>query len=358
MKTGSRLYYLDVLRIFAIFCVVLVHVSGAFFYDAPVSSTRFLSMCLYDEFAHIAVPIFVMISGALFLDPSRDITYGKIFKKYLPRLGVAFAVWSAAYAAYNVGAVSGYPSMAEWLFELLCDFIRGPFHFWFLPMIAGLYLVTPLLRSFTSDRGLRRAFLALGLAFAIVWPCVVNLLELSGGGGSHELALALQNMLNDANFTFALKYSFYFVLGYHLKERVCRRPVTTLLVGFLALFAGGLLVFYQSGLDGKANALFLNNFSLFVFMGSVGFFEFGAGMLGSWRPSDATARVVRWLSDRVFGIYLVHIFVLDAIASLGLTAMSFNSFLAIPVTVVAVFGVSLAVSAIIRAIPRVGRWLT
>lgn len=358
MSLQGRLYYLDVLRVFAIFCVVMIHVCAWHFYQVDIASTRYFAMCLFDEFAHVAVPVFVMISGVLFLNPAKEVTYDRVFKKYLPRLGVAFVVWSVLYAFYLTAIATESIQSNGLLLTYVCNLIRGPLHFWFIPMIAGLYLITPLLRSFTSDANLRKAFLLLGLIFALALPSISDLLALSSEPHVVAFASAYNNLVGDFNFQFAVGYSFYFVLGYHLSTIKVHRPIAFLVVGVLALAAGTWLVFMQSGMEGKPNVTLMTNFRVFVFTGSVGLFAFAKETMQFWSPSAKVAGCVRWLSDRVFGVYLVHLFVIYAFEAVGLNAVSFNTFLAIPVATLAVFGVSLLLVAAIRAIPRVGKWLT
>src|SRR5699024_727254 len=99
------------------------------------------------------VPVFVMISGRFFLDPQRKISIYKIFDKYLKRLIVAFAFWSAIYQVFY--AVKNYAFGENTLINLngyIYEFFLGAYHMWYLYMLAGLYLLTPLIRKFTAEK--------------------------------------------------------------------------------------------------------------------------------------------------------------------------------------------------------------
>ena len=98
----NRILSYDILRILAILAVVMIHTSCQGFYTLPVNTTSFKTSLLLDSLSRFAVPIFVMISGALMLDETKDLSSKKIFKKTLT-LFIALCVWSFVYSvAYSV----------------------------------------------------------------------------------------------------------------------------------------------------------------------------------------------------------------------------------------------------------------
>lgn len=66
-STRRRVIYFDILRIVAIFFVVFVHLAAQHWSDVDVSSRAWFAFNLYCTTGKWSVPIFVMISGALFL---------------------------------------------------------------------------------------------------------------------------------------------------------------------------------------------------------------------------------------------------------------------------------------------------
>jgi len=71
LKNGRVIKY-DVLRIVAAFAVVFLHCSSQRFYDT-FPSTEWEVRNIYDSFVRWCVPIFVMVSGALFLDAKKKL---------------------------------------------------------------------------------------------------------------------------------------------------------------------------------------------------------------------------------------------------------------------------------------------
>ena len=67
----SRKTSFDVLRILAAFSVVMLHVSSRYIMGNSVESADFYFANFYDSINRFGVPIFVMISGAIFLDKEK-----------------------------------------------------------------------------------------------------------------------------------------------------------------------------------------------------------------------------------------------------------------------------------------------
>ncbi len=88
----TRIFYFDFLRIFAAFAVVLAH-------TASIRYGMHYSNLVYYCIFKWAVPVFVMISGALFLEPAKNITINNILRKYIFRVAIVFIVWSLFYTS-------------------------------------------------------------------------------------------------------------------------------------------------------------------------------------------------------------------------------------------------------------------
>ena len=94
----SRVDYFDALRVLATLAVIVLHLSAQHWADIDVSSRAWFAFNLYDSAVRWAVPVFVMISGALLLSGTQRLS--DILKKNVLRLVTAFLFWSAAYALY------------------------------------------------------------------------------------------------------------------------------------------------------------------------------------------------------------------------------------------------------------------
>ena len=160
---------LDILRLLAMLAVIMIH--GGL--NPPTDGE--MVRRIYSG-VHVlivwCVPVFFMISGRFFLDPARGVTLRRVLTKYVPHIVTAFLFWSAVYTVYYIRS-GGYAGLN--VFGILAQFIEGPYHFWYLYTLAGLYLLTPFLRKIAEDDRLLRYFLLLFGAVNLVTQYLVYL---------------------------------------------------------------------------------------------------------------------------------------------------------------------------------------
>lgn len=66
---ASRIVYLDVIKTVALILVIVIHLVAYGVTMHPVGSSTWVQANWINGPAHIAVPLFVMVSGALLLKP-------------------------------------------------------------------------------------------------------------------------------------------------------------------------------------------------------------------------------------------------------------------------------------------------
>lgn len=148
--SGPRKQFLDVLRVLATCAVVLMHVlTGATdVTDASiVPEYRSLLLSVMDLVTW-CVPIFLLISGYLFLNPERTLTYPVMIKKYCRRIALAILLFGVPYAASEL-VVTERTFRIRMIPEALKMTLMGHTwsHMWYLYVILFLYLITPLLKK-------------------------------------------------------------------------------------------------------------------------------------------------------------------------------------------------------------------
>ena len=143
---SNRIWYWDILRIMAMVFLVVRHSATATFEFVEKLSADWWWSNVYGSLSAWMIPVFMMISGASFLAPSRNVTAKKIYQKNITRMLCAFGFWSLFYAFYNT--FSGLLIQDDFA----TMFFQGHFHLWFIPMIIGMYMITPLLRLVASNR--------------------------------------------------------------------------------------------------------------------------------------------------------------------------------------------------------------
>jgi surface polysaccharide O-acyltransferase-like enzyme len=144
--------WLDNSRILAIFAVVFLHVSAIVVTGTEIGSGYWWAGNLYDSALRWCVPVFVMISGALLLDPAKAEDMKTFYAKRASRIVAPLVFWSLVYLGWNAfKTVMAGNQFAP--VSLLRGLASGKphYHMWFLYMIVVLYLFTPFFRMITRS---------------------------------------------------------------------------------------------------------------------------------------------------------------------------------------------------------------
>lgn len=340
--SNSRTVYFDFLRIIAIFAVVVLHVSAKNFYGAKADTLEWQAFNFYDSIVRWGVPVFVMISGALFLNGEH--TIGKLYKKNVLRIIVAFVFWSMLYALNNmIHHHSGWKATLK-------QFLAGEGHMWFLFMIVGLYIIVPLVKPIVQSMELTKYFLLLSLIFTFAIPQAIKLVSLKYPGAGSFVNV----VWNKVSFHFTLGYVGYFVLGYYLSKTELSRKVKRIIYflsacGCFATIIGSSAI---SVSQQKPNAILYDDLGVNVMLEALGVFVFVKDRFAGKDVSGKAVRILGLLAKYSFGAYLVHILVLNELKRIfGLDTLSFSPVFSVPVISVIVLVISFVISAVLNHIP-------
>ncbi len=148
---NKNVLYFSVLRAISCMAIVVLHtfwIANAMF--APGANDRVISMAVRNSMLW-AVPCFVMVTGALLLNPSRRMT-GKKMVGYFKRVAVPLVVCTLLFTIFDnvVGSqqlgVTGV--ILRWLMAVLTN--GSWLHMWYLYLLIGLYLMLPIYRIITA----------------------------------------------------------------------------------------------------------------------------------------------------------------------------------------------------------------
>lgn len=301
----ANIFWMDFVRTIVIFGVVVVHVSADVITEwgkAPLS--WWWSANIYDSLARGCVPIFIMLSGALLLPKTES--YGEFFKKRFNRIGIPFLTWSVVYLIWKKLFYEPNMGLQEAFARILSD--KVCFHLWFLYIIIGLYLITPVLRVLVAHAKLRDLLYFLGL-----WFLISSLLP---------FAQRIVEMFAHANFEFKLPaeaaqgFIGYFVLGHALHQFSTKelfRPALFTLISCFLICAGGTYVL--SARFHSFQQLFYENMSPNVVFYAAAFFivvKYCPLFSGDCTNSGFRS-AISLFSKASFGIYLVHPIFIDVL---------------------------------------------
>lgn len=101
MQPSERVIWMDLLRIVSVFSVIVIHAASVGNIGFNTFSDVWLWCNLYLSFSRFAVPVLVMISGVMLLDPKKDYSMKKIFLQKIFRLATAFVLWVIFYSTVS-----------------------------------------------------------------------------------------------------------------------------------------------------------------------------------------------------------------------------------------------------------------
>ncbi len=336
----------DLIRAVALFLVVLLHVSiQSVVVPTNLQINAWYAFDFYNSIARPCVPLFVMLSGYLMLQPSKVNEPMKVFfKKRWARIGLPFIFWGVIYFVW-VGLFDNGSFAPD---SMVQSMLQGPYvTFWFLYMLVGLYLLTPILRVFVAHA--REDVMKLLL---IVWFIGTGLLPLAGLIGLH---------LNNNMFMLP-GWIGYFLLGAYLpKLKVKPRPwrLYALLAGgfawtmiasaFMEINPGPQIYFFY---DYLAANVIVASVSMFLLLSSV-------SSRSLKKMPSAVNKLLHIISENTLPIYLFHMLLVEAfqkgLFGFTLTIMTTNPVIMTPLLAIIVFFLSLGIIVPLKRIPYVKR---
>ncbi|TGD12012.1 acyltransferase [Brevibacterium sp. S111] len=213
-------------RAIAIVAVVAIHSLGTVVEQnfADMGPDWWLAN-LIDSACRWSVPVFIMISGALALDPVRGSKPRKFLSKRVWRIGIPLVFWTAVYVLFRRYYLQ--PDDESWS-PGIAILTGSPFvQLYFLYVLAGLTLLTPFFRLL-SVHGSRRLQWGTGLIFL--------------GIGMLDQWVSMIFDVGEANIaTRFLPMAGFYILGWVLRDIVLSRRAVVLawvsLIGSIAVTA-------------------------------------------------------------------------------------------------------------------------
>lgn len=180
--------------------------------------------------------------------------------------------------------------------------------------------------------------------FSFIFPTLLKVPIFSG------ISEVFKNI--DLNFG----YITYFVMGYYLSTKEISKKIRKIIyalsfVGFAVTIFGSAIIACRIG---KPYGLY-DAFNINVLLQTIGVFVFVKNLKIDITPK--LSNTINLLAKYSFGIYLVHDFIIIMLKQNGITTLSFNAILSVPVIGMIVFVISLIISAIINHIPILKKYI-
>jgi surface polysaccharide O-acyltransferase-like enzyme len=344
----------DLIRTVAIILVILLHaaIEGNPNVDlmSPQGVQLWWTSDIYDSISRTAVPLFIMLTGALLLQPSKVDEPIRVFlKKRWNRIGIPIIFWGAIYFAWDF-SVKGQPLT---LLSVAQGVLAGPYvHFWYVYILVGLYLITPLLRVVVAHADWR-----IIRYFLVVWFV---------GTGIISLITLYANLSPQTvwfrNTTFLLTGLIgYFILGAYVAKLQFRTSI--LYLGLILSTVWTILgtYFLVSTLGESYSQFFLDASSFSVIIASVTLFLILAAIPNQTVETrfPRGSKILKVISQNTLPIYLFHLIILETLQQgyLGfkISVTNINPIIEIPLVTAVTLLICLAIIVPLKKLPYVKR---
>jgi len=337
----------DIIRSAACIGVVGIHVSGFVKPFLPIGCPNWWFAQTFNVACRCSVPIFIILSGALLLKPGQNESLKIFWIKRLQRVGLPLLSGSAIYYLWNHYA-HGIQLSLRYIAKTL---IAGKpyFHLYFLFLISGLYLVTPILRIYLKSASKRdcQYFILTSFILAILYSIFIHFLW----------KLRLIEFLNAV--TLFIPFIGYFLMGSYIRHN----EITWRTAGSSLLFSMALLITVLGGFILEKNfgrnsmGLYLYNYlSPTVIMMSVLWYlilqRIGPVFSNYLSQNGWMEKMCYQFSRASLGIYILHPLILEVLDKrCGLSAFSFTPWLGILIITLITTVLSFAIVLLVRRIP-------
>ena len=368
MRDNERIVYLDWLRVFACFTVVLVHSIEPFYLGGEgthIDSFRNAAwVAVLGSALRACVPLFVFISGYLLL-PVKE-SMASFYRKRFYRVAVPLFIWVVLYALVpQPGAAYSFNGSMADLARCAFNFPDPAGHLWFVYMILGVYAVMPMISPWLEKlpKSTEEVFLVIWL-FTTVIP-FFRAFSLNVFNTPDVWGEASWNMFG--TFHYISGFIGYAVLGHYVRRWDPKPRKRSLLLAVPFLLGGYVISFYWFWHFTPETFPVDQPVSLAVKMEtSWGFCTLGTALMTSgiilvfkkikWQGAFYR-RIVVPLSKLSYGMYLMHMFLLNFLfpvvrdALMGIFSFAGYPALVMILTAILTFCAAAAVTRLLSFIP-------
>ncbi len=310
--------YIEGVRIFAILFVVLIHVVAI-----PLRSWSGDTVGSYQIYSLIyvigscGVPLFLMITGSLLLNPAKEISLNKIYCKMIPRILIPLFVWGWVFACMEIYFETRMLTISmpfQALYRVLNN--ESWAHLWYLYMLLGVYIFLPLMKHL-SDTLSEKMYLYTTYAMIIVGYILPTINKVCGINITISVPLPL--------CYFATVWMGYFVERY--KENKIYNKILYIFgsVSAVVLIISGIMngVFGKNYYDviAQYDNIFVLGTAILIYM-----------VVRKCLQNKSLPKWLLSLAGCSFGIYLLHPVIINMLYKVvNIRPTNFNAVISIPV---------------------------
>lgn len=339
-----RIVFLDYVRVFACFLVMLVHASENFYGDVGstdmVGPQAFLKnetdrlwVSIYDGFSRMSVPLFIIVSAYLLVPMKEEQSmwqfYKRRFKHILPPMFIFMILYSTLPLLW--GQIDTDTSLKD-LSRLLLNFPTLAGHIWFMYPLISLYLFIPIISPWLNKAAAKEELFFIVLF--LVSTCMPFLNRWCG-------EIWGQCFWNEYHMLWYFAgYLGYLVMAHYIRVHLSWSKKKKIAIGIVSMVLGAFITiysFYVQAIPGVLHSTPILEIGWSFCTINCVLLTFGTFLLFSCIEFKETNMIVLDMSKLSYGMYLMHIFWLGMWAGFFKVTFALPTVAAIPCIAIATF---------------------
>ena len=356
----KRIVFLDYIRVFACFLVILVHASENF-YGAPGSTDMagpqsFLAneadrlwVSVYDGFSRMAVPLFMIVSAFLLAPMKEEQSMWQFYRQRCLRILPPFFIFMLLYSTLPMlwGQIDSETSIKD-MSRIFLNFPTLAGHLWFMYPLISLYLFIPIISPWLSKATAKEERFFIGLF--LLSTCMPYFNRWFGEVWG-------QCFWNEYHILWYFSgYLGYLVLAHYIHVHLTWNRSKRLVIGIASMLVGALLTiysFYVQAIPGVT--LVTPEIWAFCTINCV-LLTAGTFLAFTCIGNSKSPRLITEMSKLSYGMYLMHIFWLGLWVTVFKHDLALPTVAAIPCIAVSTFICCYVTTKIISLIPG-SKWI-
>lgn len=322
----DRMTNFDLLRIVSCIFIIVIHVS---FY---IWSNHFKYWNFLNTFARPMLWVFMMLSGFFLLEkPVRSIT--RFYITRISKVGISLIVYTiicqTCFDIQNITSISSFFNQISFT-QMLTGQIPHGSPFWFIYSLIGLYILTPFLIELFHNMSNKRFtyFLCVVMFFMLTTPIL-----------SSFFSIPLRTTIFIGNEVF-----FFYIFGYAIHRLKLYRFSKVIYLSALFFYPLSFIIRADKSItmdfDGASITMVALCSFVFVIFYNMKFLNKSNGWI---------AKAVSYFGKSTFGIYMIHMFVIERMLSIPFFNISDGNYrYQVIFNVIVVFFVSFAISQVVE----------
>ena len=98
----KRILWIDIIRTIGMISVIAIHIIGNTINTFNLSGTKTIIFNIISQILYFSIPLFIMLSGAMFLDKNKDIDLKKMLSKYVLKIFLAILIFGTIFSAIEL----------------------------------------------------------------------------------------------------------------------------------------------------------------------------------------------------------------------------------------------------------------